>query len=489
MFFSNKFLRIATVLLALIGLVSCSSFFSQSKIDPTKPSDREVIEKASAFAMQAPLITTPEPGKKLHIYKVAFDGTMNDRLRIPLNERETLVARIARTTGAIYYPGAGMQGRDISNTDAATGASSMEIASCAASEFYKQAELWYNQDSHSEIRIFITGFSRGAATAREFMNQIDSGWDKKYPQAEILKPHFYAILYDTVATGQKDKLDLNIPTSLDYLVHFVAEDETRNLLFTPTVEYTKPANSPDLLPTTVILPQRINIIKLPGAHSDVGGSYADGIGDLYIVLTEKFLYMMGLIQNNHWQSDHDPLLKGKHDSRGLLDKLFGAKDPSVVSHVDRPTDLALVRSQSEIQQRGNQSRLRKMWDANTDRGAFLDTRKVETVYASFIISKDGNELKAKSDSNWVDPASVFIESFDGDNFIRFRIVDGTISSKLKLSESLLSQIRAGEHVLSYSELNKSEGSFLAIWLDNRLIELVPVKVVKKPIKPALAARD
>jgi hypothetical protein len=114
--------------------------------------------------MQAPLITTPELGKRIHIYKVAFDGTMNDRLRIPLDERETLVARIARTTGAIYYPGAGMQGRDISYSDAATGASSMEIASRAAREFYKQAEKWYNQDSHSEIRVFVTGFSRGAAT-------------------------------------------------------------------------------------------------------------------------------------------------------------------------------------------------------------------------------------------------------------------------------------------------------------------------------------
>lgn len=105
--------------------------------------------------MQVPLITAPEPGKRIHIYKIAFDGTMNDRLRIPLDERETLVARIARTTGAIYYPGAGMQGRDISNYDAATGTSSMEIASCAAREFYDQAEKWYNQDSHSEIRVLL----------------------------------------------------------------------------------------------------------------------------------------------------------------------------------------------------------------------------------------------------------------------------------------------------------------------------------------------
>ncbi len=94
----------------------------------------------------------------------------------------------------------------------------------------------------------------------------------------------------------------------------------------------------------MILPQRINIIRLPGIHSDFGGPYAEEIGDLYLVLTENFLYMLGLIQHNHWQSDHNPLLGGKHASRWLFDKRFGAKDPSVVSHVVRLTDLALVMS-------------------------------------------------------------------------------------------------------------------------------------------------
>jgi len=87
-------------------------------------------------------------------------------------------------------------------------------------------------------------------------------------------------------------------------------------------------------------------------------------------------------------------------------------------------------------------------------------------------------LEVKSDSSWVDPVSVFIESNDGQKFLRFKFFDVKNSSKLKSSEILLSQIRDGKHVLSYSTLNKSEGSFLAIWLDNRLIELVPGKVVK-----------
>lgn len=73
MFFANHYLRIATVLVALIGLVSCSAFFSQSRTEPTKPSDREVVEKASAFAMQAPLITTPELGKRIHIDLLPVD--------------------------------------------------------------------------------------------------------------------------------------------------------------------------------------------------------------------------------------------------------------------------------------------------------------------------------------------------------------------------------------------------------------------------------
>ncbi len=46
MFFVNHFVRIAAVLVALIGLVSCSAFFSQSKTEPTKPSDRKVVENS-----------------------------------------------------------------------------------------------------------------------------------------------------------------------------------------------------------------------------------------------------------------------------------------------------------------------------------------------------------------------------------------------------------------------------------------------------------
>ncbi|WP_457292060.1 hypothetical protein, partial [Pseudomonas azotoformans] len=95
--------------------------------------------------------------------------------------RETLVARIATIIHADnYYPGAGMQGENISYADASTGESSIAIAEDAREKFFLQARLWLKEDPNTEIRVFVTGFSRGAATARQFINITGTQWDSNF---------------------------------------------------------------------------------------------------------------------------------------------------------------------------------------------------------------------------------------------------------------------------------------------------------------------
>ncbi|ERH65998.1 hypothetical protein N172_16075 [Pantoea dispersa EGD-AAK13] len=191
-----------------------------------------------------------------------------------------------------------MQGSSIDYFDAATGRSSMAIAADAEKKFYAQARIWLKQNPETDIRVFVTGFSRGAATARHFINIVSNHWGQ-YFNSDINSPRFYALLYDTVATGQQDRLILNIPQDVDYLVHFVAIDEARNWLFIPTIDEDK---TPLLRGVQFFPTNRINTIYLPGSHSDIGASYSKGIGDLYITLTEQFLYMMGLAQTNCWEN-------------------------------------------------------------------------------------------------------------------------------------------------------------------------------------------
>lgn len=460
-------------LIAMFSITSCSSFFSGSTPIAVRPLDRKEIQKASAFANNAPLLTAAEPGETVYLYKVAFDGTMNDRQRVPLNERKTLVARIADTVNAVYYPGAGMQDKEISRRDAATGNSGIHVANQAAEDFFRQAEKWKTDDPHAVVRIFVTGFSRGAATARQFMNQVTNEWHNKLPQS-VVSPHFYAIFYDTVATGQRNRLDLSIPVSLDYLVHFVAADEERNLLFTPTVEVVP---EPEQLSTTELqagFPQRLNIIHLPGAHSDIGAAYSEGIGDLYIVLTEKFLYMMGLMPGNCWNSTFDPLTNGKHDSRGLLDILFGAPDPDRVQKVSRQQMVAEVKPQSSQQRRDNLNRLQQMINANIDRGAMLDSSQIETVYASFVLSRDRTGIHVKDVSNSVEADTVFIDENKGLTKLHYKMKDAMAPSSLHLDNEILSALGSVSQTLSYTLLKTPRQAYLAIWLDNRLIEMLPV---------------
>jgi len=452
------------------SLTGCQWAITDGKSLAVRPSDGETIKQATSYAMNAPLLTDIAPGQSLHLYKVAFDGTMNDRDHVPVDERETLVSRIARATGAVYYSGAGMQDHRIDRGDALFGTSVPGVARKAADAFYQQAKQWNTQDPDSVIRVFVTGFSRGSAAARQFMNLINDEWTTRFPQAKT-QPHFYAMLYDTVATGQHDKLDLDIPVSLDYLVHFIAIDETRNLLFSPSIE---PSLQPSNAISRAFEPQRINTIYLPGAHSDVGASYQQGIGDLYIVLTEQFLFMMGIAPNNCWNLSYDPLLNGKHDSRGLVDKLLGSPNPGYMKQVDRPALWTKIKPQTLVQYVANMGRLRLMSAANSQRGALLDVSKVETGYARFSIVRDDKGVQVLEASDLVIPSSVSTQKTDKGVYLYFWVNYGTRYSKLLLSEDILSALSPTPQVLSYTLLETQDQTTLAIWVDNRIVKMMSV---------------
>ncbi|MFY1038609.1 hypothetical protein ACOMYX_07010 [Pantoea agglomerans] len=127
--------QFSTTLLCILisGLLSaCSGLISGSCSIPVKVTDYEEIQKITYEVNNAPLITVPIGNRPVRIYKVAFDGTLNDHARLPSDEWETLVARIAALVQADnYYSGAGMQGKSIDYFDAATGRSGVAIAADA----------------------------------------------------------------------------------------------------------------------------------------------------------------------------------------------------------------------------------------------------------------------------------------------------------------------------------------------------------------------
>jgi len=294
-------------LLLGVFMLCAGSPFSGNRPVPVTEIDRNKIEDIKWLFSSIPLITHEIGGRPVQIYGVAFDGAMNDKEYTPDNMRESLAAhiheQIKEQIEARYYHGPGTQNGLRGLYDAATGDSSSDIAQKAKRCFLKLAEQWLKEEPNTEIRVFVTGFSRGAAIARHFMNLVEQDWqDKKYPASTL---YFYAMLFDTVATGQKETLQLSLPASLDYLIHIVALDESRTLFRHTIDEEYIDLSSPGVAhsPIKQFPVSRINLVELPGSHSDIGTTYPTGIGGVYRDLAEQILYEMGLMQKHAWYSN------------------------------------------------------------------------------------------------------------------------------------------------------------------------------------------
>ncbi|BDT56628.1 hypothetical protein MasN3_01220 [Massilia varians] len=144
---------------------------------------------------------------------------------------------------------------------------------------FKFLDEFIDSDTKSDlIDIDVVGFSRGAAEARVWLNQlvgkIRNGQytSNKSRKTRCLNLRFEG-LFDTVSHlgylhGNDDKYDFRIPTAVRHAAHAVALNEYRG--------------DPVSFHLRSILgsqqPSRANRIEqaFVGAHSDVGGGYASG---------------------------------------------------------------------------------------------------------------------------------------------------------------------------------------------------------------------
>lgn len=437
---------------------------------PVSANDRMLIEQAfETTRMNVPLITHPIAERRVFQYVVGFDGTMNDRLRVPVGEKETIVASLMTKLGGTYYPGPGMQHPRYRNViDGMIGYSSANIAETAAVAFLAQAQRWIETAPDGEVRVVVTGFSRGAAIARHFMNLVDSAADKS--PALRRRVYFYVLLFDTVSTGQLDSLELALPASVDYFVHLVARDEPR-FLFEPVVD-----SKPKILTKVfklggIPIPERINMIWLPGAHSDIGASYMGGIGSIYRQLVEQLLYEMGLSTQNCWETLFDHALAGKHDSRGLFDRFTGTPPPNSAATV--------LRSQIEVpftnpgieRADENAKRLSEMLRANVERGLSISRFSNEISPPRFTLHRRGESISVVDwePSEYIDGSSFEFDHADGVKRLTYRFLppyQNSIST-LVLSGPIWDHLPEDRPaVLSYSILSQDKLRRIVAFVDD-----------------------
>lgn len=462
---------LSALVAGLMCLCACGcSTVSGGRPLPVSPSDREAIKSASdTVQFNVPLIQPLGQGN-VRVYEVGFDGTMNDA-KVDADDKKTVVGQMRKRAGMHYYPGPGTQTTFLLNwLDGLGGFSSESIADRAEQEFFNETQGWLKQDPSTEIRVFVTGFSRGAAIARHFMNAVTRDWPTK-AGVQSASPQFYALLFDTVATGQADALELSLPPSVEYLVHLVASDEPRSL-FIPTldVEDGQLVGIPGL--TGSAYPQRINLLLLPGAHSDIGNAYGKGIGALYRELSELLLFKLGLSNQNCWDVRDDPFLEGKHDSRGLLDLVLGRPIPNSDESTSRQYLPKTIAPRSSEERRIQAERLHKLSLANAMRPGIL-TRHEGMPPLVFRVKRQRNHLDVRPGTPTL-PAMVGV-AFSSEGSIRrlsfsWNVPDSNESSIL-ISDRTWERLPEGEEVLlSYAVLHAEGKEWWAthvgdVWVD------------------------
>jgi hypothetical protein len=428
------------------------------------PTDHKLIADARHRVFAPNISYQDQPDRPVVIVGYAFDGTLNDEQRIPEGERQTIVSYIAqRVPGMQYYPGVGMQGNRIDAFDAALGKSMVSTAERAKKRLFAQIDQVLQVNPNSEIRVFVTGFSRGAASARHFMNIADDQWRKRGGSKASLR--FYVLLYDSVSTSPYSGVRLGLPGTVNFSLHFVARDEARGLF---PVDIDQPTARQAMADAFV---PRINTLYLPGAHSDVGASYAIGLGDIYRLLTDETLFALGLIQDDCFENLKDSTLDGKHDSRGVLDKLWGTPVAGTVAQIDRPTRVAIPASLGDADYRDIQASLERLVSANVNRPTVSSSVDLPTF--GFVARRMGKSLSLLGVSELLDPSVTQLVTDDMGQVkfeYGYHMLKTSTTNVLLLSRKVVQHIRAEGSSVDVTLSNIEQGLRFNIFVDGIFVD-------------------
>lgn len=226
---------------------------------------------------------------------------------------------------SFYYSGVGTYGSAIQKAfNAALAPQNLDVDHIIANGFEDLTKMYDPGD-----QIFLFGFSRGAALARQFAAKMRKNLHTIEPGD---KPVRFMGVFDTVAVIGDANLDSNEKPVSDVLfednfvadtvqeaLHLVALDEKR-IAFQPTL-----MNQED----------RVTEVWFPGAHSDIGGGYRrDGLSDgtLHFMLEKIRDRELGLRIRHPHEIVYENLLPPSADFKIDYTDVMISANPLGVSH-------------------------------------------------------------------------------------------------------------------------------------------------------------
>lgn len=243
------------------------------------------------------------------VFVAVFDGTWNDRAddSLPVTVPGTLSRELglseASTPGLSvrYYEGVGTRGPYVRRLwDGSTGNGTLERAMRALNDFRVFA-----QAQRKIPHVYVIGFSRGAASARHFLNLVEPYLRASADQYFYNRGRSFALLLDTVATGQFDSLQLDIPQATASAIQFRATRERR---FSFPVVPLRPSSAKPRIGQTLIE------FEFAGAHADLGGGYGQGLESLSLAMARSLLVRQGFALTEETPATQALLNMGRHNS-------------------------------------------------------------------------------------------------------------------------------------------------------------------------------
>ncbi|HET9993362.1 MAG TPA: DUF2235 domain-containing protein [Kofleriaceae bacterium] len=299
---------------------------------PLTQNDRDTVTaiQRKIATMKPKRIDDPKNPNLVQI-EVAFDGTGDDREQMP-NDTNPAVLDDAFEGPKQYQPGVATKrgngfGTKVENDyEFATGAGMQARIDAAYNNLVAEVNSIKGGNPKAEVVLVVTGFSRGAAEARAFTNELNKRGipvsSSKQPDGSFQQhydtPHVgVMVLFDTVEMSANRNLDMGIPANVDNVLHITARDEHRTDF--PLTKATDPKRPDD---------PRITEVAMPGSHADIGGGNPNAYSQLSEQMARQYMVNAGVEikpEDPTQQVDvNDPNLR-LHDTGGGL---FGMKRPT-----------------------------------------------------------------------------------------------------------------------------------------------------------------
>jgi hypothetical protein len=303
---------------------------------PLTQNDRDTVTaiQRKIATMKPKRIDDPKNPNRVQI-EVAFDGTGDDR-ELMTNDTNPALLDDAFEGPKQYEPGIatgrgkGLGAKVENNIEYATGAGMKARIDEAYNNLVAEVNSIKGGNPKAEVVLVVTGFSRGAAEARAFTNELDKRGipvaSSKQPDGTF-KEHYdtprvgVMVLFDTVEMSANRNLDMGIPANVDNVLHITARDEHRTDF--PLTKATDPKRPDD---------NRITEVAMPGSHADIGGGNPNPYSRLSEQMARQYMVNAGVQvkpEDPAQQVDvNDPSLR-LHDTG---DGVFGMKRPTFDSH-------------------------------------------------------------------------------------------------------------------------------------------------------------